>query len=264
MKNWHMSSLFLLILTFHPLPTLSNNTINLKITPTNLEIPYGMVHQNITFMAESDVDGSFTYLLYLIYNSQKLVWNTGSGNWSSNELVSIPMNNLQVALYIYNITLTNTYDTVTIEFEVSVTETSETIPNDLGQDIVFNEVPNSPNYVVNTLGNVIQWIAFAINPTDYSIYDDVTNTQNGEWESGVPIITNIDGYGIGEHTTTLVLNNADSVSIRHNVHFNVTDIVSSVIVSTSEELVFNIKILIVLGILIIIIVLLYSIGKIRK
>lgn len=118
------------------------------------------------------------------------------------------------------------------------------------------EVPNNFTYQIYTLEHNIQWIAYAANPTFYSIHDDAVTFQNGDWESLEPIITNVDGYGIGEHEVTLVLYNSNSSTIRHKVPFEVINKIIPIAAPINEELMFDesiVTILIVVTIIILIV-----------
>jgi len=63
--------------------------------------------------------------------------------------------------------------------------------------------PDDLQYLLGSTGNTITWITTDENPDTYTVSLDCAFYERGEWESGMPIIINIDSLSIGTYEFTI-------------------------------------------------------------
>ncbi|MCE7743437.1 MAG: hypothetical protein GOP50_13380 [Candidatus Heimdallarchaeota archaeon] len=74
-------------------------------------------------------------------------------------------------------------------------------------DLVYPTM-NEPEDIIYTIGdtnNYISWTAIDLNALDYILYLNDELNKTGSWESGIPIIIDVDGLDIGTYNFTIVV-----------------------------------------------------------
>ncbi|MBA7542601.1 hypothetical protein ES705_34925 [subsurface metagenome] len=87
--------------------------------------------------------------------------------------------------------------------------------------------PDDINYEEGVEGNEISWTAEHTNPDYYEIYQNSSECDTGDWESGTPIIYDIDNLAKGDYSFTIIVfdnyGHSSSDSGEYNYAITVTD-----------------------------------------
>ena len=102
---------------------------------------------------------------------------------------------------------------------LTVSATADQVPENIGKDIVFMEVPVDISYQVGSTDFILKWTAFTANATSYIIRIDGFFVVSNRWESLIPIqYTPIDRFlGVGEYLIKIDIRNNRSRTLQHQV-----------------------------------------------
>ncbi len=164
--------------------------------PSDISYFKGVTGNNITWTITTD------YVLnpvYYIYVNSSLNQTT---SWTFGVPIVIDIDSLPVGTYEYRIEVHNGDEI--IEDIVIVTV------EPLGTEITH---PSDITYFVGVAGNNITWTItadYVLNPV-YNIYRNDLLNQTNSWESGVPVVINIDGLSVNTYEYRIEVHNGDKI-----------------------------------------------------
>ncbi|NHJ48595.1 MAG: hypothetical protein FK733_12490 [Asgard group archaeon] len=153
-------------------------------TPENIIYELGSTGNNLLFNV-SDLNPT----IYSVYRDDVFLFNE---SWTSDELLEIDIDGLEVENYTYYLVIYDEFDNSIETSEITVTVEDTTSP-------VVTE-PNDVSYVIGSTGNIIKWTATDLKPWIYSIYLDDVHQFDHAWTSGELIELNVDGLSVGIYT----------------------------------------------------------------
>lgn len=195
---------------------LDNTTMLFVNKPANEQIVYGTTGNSLSWTATDDNPN-----LYYIYQNNVEI---NSNTWSSNNPITISIDNLPAGSYNYTIVIT---DKAGITLSNSVTVT------------VSNPVSNPPSSInsiptINFPGNKqakeffgsvhIFWYGTGNNPTTYTIYQNGQIAKKGFWQTANPIFYN-ESWNYkptGTYNITIDIFNANGNSATDTVFITIT------------------------------------------
>jgi len=168
-------------------------------------------------------DQNYYLAKYTIYNSTGLETNINGTLQFSSLYQKWEARNIDSSLLpdgeYYAIIYFEHYDSLGYSSHFSGDASEFTIDNTIPN---FTQVPTDLSYVVGTQGHIIQWCLTEPHPHQYCIYVNGILKQQGFWQSGEPIIFNVDGYVIGTYNITILLNDSHTNFITHQITLSVT------------------------------------------
>jgi hypothetical protein len=156
-------------------------------------------------LQDDSVDDDSVWILYEVANV-KYTTATGIG-WNDGDVIDIQdyiywerWNNLYPGIYVFELWV---YDGITYE---RIGDPDHAVISRITLIVEPNVYPaiSHPSDIIYHQGNVdnyINWIIWdeSVSSTYYNVQGAYT-FQQGSWESGIPIMANIDGYPLGSHS----------------------------------------------------------------
>ncbi|MHA2279113.1 MAG: beta strand repeat-containing protein, partial [Candidatus Kariarchaeaceae archaeon] len=148
---------------------------------------------------------------YIIYENGSEV---DTGSWASGAPISFDIDGLLKGAYNFTIIIFDTSNNSAND-TVIVTVNDETSPS----------VNNPANilYAFGLTGNLINWTATDNYNNSYIIYQNGSLVDNGNWDSGVTISYNVDGFGNGNYNFTILFTDLSGNSVTDTVILTVVD-----------------------------------------
>jgi hypothetical protein len=205
------------IIVFDASRNYDNDTVIIIVTDEDDPIISGPPPADDTF-AEGSSGNTITWTFTDTYNTTYLVQldgvNSSEFGWNSGVPIVYPIDGLTKGVYIFNIIVKDSSGNFAND-TVIVTVTDEDDP------IITH--PGDIHYAEDDLGNTITWIATDDYNTTYLVQLDGSNSSDFGWNSGEPIVYDIDGLTKGVYTFNIIVSDASGHFVNDTVIVTVTD-----------------------------------------
>ncbi|OLS28196.1 MAG: hypothetical protein HeimC2_08510 [Candidatus Heimdallarchaeota archaeon LC_2] len=149
------------------------------------------------------------------------------GDWFSSAPISINIDGLASGEYNYTM----------IFYDVSGNFVLDYVHVIVADSPVFIQIPDDIQFLNDSSGNELIWVASDSNYDKYEIYRNEVLILNGSWVNQIAINVTIDGLDIGLYNFTIRINDTDSNISVDTVFVTVTD--SPQILSTADDLIYS-------------------------
>ncbi|MHA2402296.1 MAG: hypothetical protein ACXADH_04830, partial [Candidatus Kariarchaeaceae archaeon] len=174
--------------------------------PTDIAFVEGTFNETIEWTATDNNPDT-----YEIYQNGIPV---DSDQWISGEIILYNLTGIAAGVHTFLIEISDTTNNI-------VTDTVIVTVYDLVKPTINPET--GYEYEQGSTPNTIEWIAFDSYANNYTVFNNVSFYESGNWTSGSPIIINIDGLGVGAYNFTIIVYDESENSVNDSVIITVVD-----------------------------------------
>jgi hypothetical protein len=186
--------------------TVTDETNPVIDNPSNVLYAFGITGNLINWTATDNYPDT-----YVIYQNGSQV---DSGSWTSGVKISYNIDSLTQGYYNYTIVMTDQFGNSILDTVIVAVVDGTSLSISSPSDIQSSE---------GSTGNSIDWAGVDDFPDGYTIYQNGSIVDSGNWTSGVTISYNIDGLSKGPYNFTIVIYDITSNSVQDTVIIMVVD-----------------------------------------
>ncbi|MHA2299172.1 MAG: DUF7948 domain-containing protein [Candidatus Hodarchaeales archaeon] len=196
---------------------------SISSAPANLTYTVNTIGHNLSWIATDNAPSNYT------------VERDGSpvagGAWASGIPVVVDVDGLVIGTYNYTVVFTDNSGNATSN------QTWVIVVDDLAP--LISSAPANLTYTVNTIGHNLSWVVTDNAPNNYTVERDGSPVASGAWASGIPVVIDVDGLGIGSYNYTVVFTDSNGYITSSQIWVTVLDIFSLTITLTPADLTYE-------------------------